>query len=63
MNKYLLTFDSVVDDKSPLPPQATTEEEDDKLFEADAWVTGPVNVDYGTNLRYVPLRLSISTED
>ena len=38
-------------DDTPLPPQAATPEEDDKLFDNDAWVEPPVKIDYGTNLR------------
>jgi len=40
-----------VGDDTPLPPQAATPEEDDKLFDNDAWVEPPVKIDYGTNLR------------
>ncbi|KAK5127894.1 hypothetical protein LTR85_005011 [Meristemomyces frigidus] len=40
----------IVGDKSPLPPAATTEEEDEELFAEDAWVEPPVHIDYGTNL-------------
>ena len=46
-----LTHFSVVNDKRPLPAQAATEEEDWKLFEDDPWIDGPINVDYGINLR------------
>lgn len=42
---------SVVNDKTPLPPVAATEEEDEALFNADAYIDGPIKVDYGTNLR------------
>jgi len=42
---------SVVSDETPLPPPATTEEEDSALFTDDPWIDGPIKVDYGTNLR------------
>jgi acetyltransferase-like isoleucine patch superfamily enzyme len=42
---------SVVEDDTPLPPRAATQEADDKLFENDPWVESPVSMDYGTNVR------------
>jgi hypothetical protein len=42
---------SVVDDKSPLPPPADTEEEDEILLQDEPYIDGPIKVDYGTNLR------------
>lgn len=42
---------SVVGDTTPLPPPASTPEEDDKLFEDDPWVEGPIHIDYGTNVK------------
>lgn len=45
-----LTFVSIVGDKTPLPPQAETEEADEELFAEDAWVEGPIHIDYGTNV-------------
>lgn len=49
----LYPFDSVVGDKTPLPPKAAdaTEEEDEALFDDDAWVEPPFRIDYGTNLK------------
>ncbi|WPH03093.1 Hypothetical protein R9X50_00596800 [Acrodontium crateriforme] len=41
---------NIVDDRTPLPPQAATQEEDDELFADDAWIELPIRVDYGTNL-------------
>lgn len=38
-------------DKTPLPPPAATEEEDDALFGDDPWVHGPIRADYG-NLKF-----------
>jgi hypothetical protein len=43
---------SVIDDKSPLPPPGATEEEDAILLQDEAYIDGPIKVDYGTNLRY-----------
>lgn len=42
---------SVIQDKTPLPPQAQTAEEDDKLFENDPWIEPPMAMDYGYNVR------------
>lgn len=42
---------SVLCDKTPLPPQAATLEEDEKLFEDDPWIQPPVNMDYGYNVK------------
>lgn len=42
---------SILCDKTPLPPQAATPEEDDKLFEDDPWIAPPVNMDYGYNVK------------
>lgn len=37
------TFDhSIVADDTPLPPPASTEEEDEALFANDAWVEPPI---------------------
>ena len=46
---------SVIDDKSPLPPPGATEEEDVILLQDEAYIDGPIKVDYGTNLRYSDL--------
>ena len=46
-----LTSSSVVSDERPLPPQASTEEEDEALLADEPWIDGPIQVDYGTNLR------------
>ncbi|CAK4020276.1 probable acetyltransferase, family [Lecanosticta acicola] len=40
----------IVGDKTPLPPPAATEEEDEELFAEDAWVERPIHIDYGTNV-------------
>ncbi|CAL3970998.1 unnamed protein product [Diplocarpon coronariae] len=41
----------IIDDKKPMPPPGTTEEEEAVLFKDDAYIDGPIKVDYGTNLR------------
>jgi len=41
----------IVDDSRPLPPFASTPEEDEGLFVDDPWVDAPIKLDYGTNLR------------
>lgn len=43
-------FTSIVGDKTPLPPKAHTEEEDEELFAEDPWVEPPIRIDYGTNI-------------
>jgi hypothetical protein len=40
----MLTFDSIVNDSTPLPPVAETTEADDALFDNDAWVEPPIHV-------------------
>ncbi len=47
-----LTIHSVVNDDGPLPPKASTEEDDELLFADDPWIDSPIKVDYGINLRY-----------
>ena len=42
---------SITDDKTLLPPPASTPEEDEALFDNDPWVEPPVHIDYGTNIR------------
>ncbi|KAL5351301.1 hypothetical protein ACLOAV_003155 [Pseudogymnoascus australis] len=41
----------ILGDKTPLPAKALTQEEDDKLFNNDPWVDGPIKVDYGINMK------------
>ncbi|KAF2100779.1 trimeric LpxA-like protein [Rhizodiscina lignyota] len=41
----------ITNDPTPLPPPAPTEEEDDALFDDDAWVEPPIFIDYGYNVR------------
>jgi acetyltransferase-like isoleucine patch superfamily enzyme len=42
---------SILEDETPLPPQASTPEEDDALFEEEPWVMPPINMDYGHNVK------------
>ncbi|EMD63547.1 hypothetical protein GGP41_005797 [Bipolaris sorokiniana] len=44
-------FRDVIQDKTPLPPQAQSSEEDDRLFENDPWIEPPMAMDYGYNVR------------
>ncbi|KNG48253.1 maltose O-acetyltransferas-like protein [Stemphylium lycopersici] len=44
-------FRDIIQDKTPLPPQMSTAEEDDKLFENDPWIEPPLAMDYGYNVR------------
>jgi hypothetical protein len=50
IEKMFLTRDSITADKSPLPPPAATEEEDELLFQDEPYVEGPINADYGYNV-------------
>lgn len=45
-------WQDVIDDKTPLPTPAATEEEDDILLQDFPYIDAPIKVDYGTNLRY-----------
>ncbi|RMZ67943.1 acetyltransferase [Pyrenophora seminiperda CCB06] len=42
---------SIVQDKRPMPPEASTAEEDAALFEDDPWILPPITMDYGYNVR------------
>ncbi|KAF1847547.1 maltose O-acetyltransferas-like protein [Cucurbitaria berberidis CBS 394.84] len=44
-------FRDIIQDRTPLPPQASTSEDDDKLFENDPWIEPPLAMDYGYNVR------------
>lgn len=48
---------SVTQDNSPLPPPASTEEEDILLLQNEPYIYGPLTVDYGYNLKCFPLPL------
>lgn len=45
------TIFSVIMDKTPLPPQAATQDEDDKLFADDPWIEPPLAMDYGYKVK------------
>lgn len=42
---------SIVNDKTPLPAEAATSEEDDALFDDEPWVEAPIHIDYGYNVK------------
>ncbi|KAJ3562320.1 hypothetical protein NPX13_g8608 [Xylaria arbuscula] len=44
-------FQKIVDDKTPLPPQAVTPEDDEDLLSDYPWCDGPVKMDYGYNVK------------
>lgn len=41
----------IVGDDTPLPPLNADQDEDDALFDNDAWVEPPIRIDYGTNVK------------
>ncbi|KAI9693550.1 MAG: hypothetical protein M1820_009165 [Bogoriella megaspora] len=41
----------IAEDPRPLPPPAPTPEEDEALFADDSEVLGPINIDYGHNVK------------
>lgn len=48
----MLMAPSVTQDKTPLPPKAATEEEDEELLQDLAWVDRPIGkIDYGYNIK------------
>lgn len=50
-NRFFKANDSsIINDKTPLPPPAETEEADEELFAEEAWVEPPIHIDYGTNV-------------
>lgn len=52
--EWNLTRDSIANDKSPHPPPAATEAEDEILLEDEPFVEGPIKCDYGYNVMYSP---------
>ncbi|KAK3676163.1 hypothetical protein LTR78_003913 [Recurvomyces mirabilis] len=42
---------NIVQDETPLPPQAATEDDDDALFAEEPWVEPPFHADYGYNIK------------
>ncbi|KAJ2970883.1 hypothetical protein NUW58_g9566 [Xylaria curta] len=55
-------FQNIVDDKTPVPAQAATPEEDDDLLADYVWCDRPIRMDYGYNVKYVFLKTKISSE-
>ena len=51
IDKQPLPPHRIVDDTTPLPPPASTADEDEALFEDDPWVHPPIHIDYGTNVK------------
>ncbi|CZT48646.1 related to maltose O-acetyltransferase [Rhynchosporium secalis] len=49
--ELVMLWRDIIDDKTPLPAPGATEVEEASLFENDAYIDGPIKVDYGTNLR------------
>ena len=49
-------------DTSPMPPQASTPEEDEALFDKEPWIDGPINkLDYGYNVKFeLPAKPEVS---
>ncbi|KAM0099437.1 hypothetical protein ACP6JE_005968 [Aspergillus fumigatus] len=46
-----LIVDSIVDDKTPLPPPKKDPAEDDALLSREPWIEAPIRIDYGFNVR------------
>ncbi|KAL6704843.1 hypothetical protein ACN47E_007526 [Coniothyrium glycines] len=44
-------FRDIIQDRTPLPPQAASSDEDDQQFENDPWIEPPLAMDYGYNVR------------
>jgi acetyltransferase-like isoleucine patch superfamily enzyme len=51
----ILARDSIAQDKTPLPPPAATEEEDEALLQDEPYVEGPIKMDYGYNVMSVSI--------
>jgi hypothetical protein len=45
-----------------MPPQASTPEEDEALFDKEPWIDGPINkLDYGYNVKFeLPAKPEVS---
>ncbi|PMD66717.1 uncharacterized protein K444DRAFT_124711 [Hyaloscypha bicolor E] len=50
--RRLELWKDIANDKSPHPPQAATQEEDDILLQDVSYVEGPIKCDYGYNVMY-----------
>jgi acetyltransferase-like isoleucine patch superfamily enzyme len=46
-----LTSSSIIGDETALPPQIFPEAEDEKQLEEYPWITAPIFIDYGTNVK------------
>lgn len=44
-------FRDIIQDETPLPPNHSSEAEDDAQFENDPWIEPPLAMDYGYNVR------------
>jgi hypothetical protein len=51
LTKLVFTHGSVLNDKTPLPPPASTPEEDEQLLVNEPWIDGPLKMDYGYNVK------------
>jgi len=47
----LLTGHSIVNDKTALPPESATRDDDDAQLQDHPWVHGPIRMDYGYNVK------------
>lgn len=50
----LLSRNSIIEDRTPLPPPTPISEEDAELFSQEPWVCAPIHADYGCNLKVGP---------
>ncbi|OQO13697.1 hypothetical protein B0A48_01926 [Cryoendolithus antarcticus] len=48
--KQIEMWNEITNDKTPLPPPATSEAEDEALLSSYPWVEAPFYADYGTNI-------------
>lgn len=46
-----LTGYSIIEDRTPLPPPAANEQDDEALFKGDPFLDQPIRIDWGTNLK------------
>ncbi|KAF7897645.1 uncharacterized protein EAF01_008611 [Botrytis porri] len=49
--KLVEMWRDIINDKTPLPQVGATDEEDFYVLRDEPYIDGPINVDYGTNLR------------
>ncbi|CAD6444924.1 67d3a5d1-d3d3-43c1-b199-0f4fdc236528 [Sclerotinia trifoliorum] len=49
--KLVEMWKDIIDDKTPLPPAGATDEEEFRILGDEPYIDGPINVDYGINLR------------